>query len=122
MIYIDETDGSRTSWKPSSHPFRAFSDSDWVQASNYQEMVKKRLEQEKKLNQQTEALERQAGLQKNAERRERRLQNKQSGRGKFHGLYCLLFGWWLAMLLVCCIFPLFSSGGRSLIKKVFGIW
>ena len=45
-----------------------------------------------------------------------------SGSTKFHGLYCLLIGWWLSMFLICMIFPLFSSGGRSLIKKAFGIW
>jgi len=41
---------------------------------------------------------------------------------KFHWLYCLLIGWWLAMVLVCCIVPLFFRGGRRLIKKAFGIW
>ena len=41
---------------------------------------------------------------------------------KFHGLYCLLVGWWLAMVIVCMILPLFFKGGRKLIKKAFGIW
>jgi len=45
-----------------------------------------------------------------------------SSGGKFHGLYCLLVGWWLSMFLVCMVFPLFFRGGRSLIKKAFGIW
>jgi len=44
------------------------------------------------------------------------------GGGKFHGLYCLLVGWWLAMVIVCMILPLFFKGGRKLIKKAFGIW
>ena len=45
-----------------------------------------------------------------------------NGETRFHGLYCLLIGWWLAMFLVCLIIPLFSNGGRKLIKKSFGIW
>ena len=44
------------------------------------------------------------------------------GSGKFHGLYCLLVGWWLAMVITCMIVPLFFKGGRRLIKKAFGIW
>jgi uncharacterized membrane protein YvbJ len=48
--------------------------------------------------------------------------NNSGGGSKFHLLYGLLVGWWLAMILVACIVPLFFSGGRRLIKKVFGIW
>jgi len=48
--------------------------------------------------------------------------NNSDGGSKFHFLYCLCIGWWLSMLLVCMIFPLFFRGGRRLIKKAFGIW
>jgi hypothetical protein len=51
------------------------------------------------------------------------LRNNDSGGGsRFHGLYCLLVGWWLAMIIACCVVPLFFPGGRRLIKKAFGIW
>jgi hypothetical protein len=53
---------------------------------------------------------------------EKKVKNNESGKARFHGLYCLCIGWWLAMLLVCCIVPLFSNGGRRLIKKAFGFW
>lgn len=57
MIYINEKDGSRTSFKPLADPCRVFSDKDFVQAGNYQDMIKKRLEQEKKLDQQIKEAE-----------------------------------------------------------------
>ena len=44
------------------------------------------------------------------------------GSGRFHGIYCLLIGWWLAAFLAMLIVPLFFRGGRRLIKKAFGIW
>jgi len=51
----------------------------------------------------------------------RKLKESNSGT-RLHGLYCLLIGWWLAMFIAILIVPLFFSGGRSLIKKAFGIW
>jgi len=65
-------------------------------------------------------------LNKKHEREERK-RNKEdnsqrNGKGRLHGLYCLLIGWWLSMFLICCIVPLFFPGGRRLIKKAFGIW
>ena len=49
-------------------------------------------------------------------------QNRNEGGTRFHFLYCLLIGWWLSMMLICFIVPLFFPGGRRLIKKAFGIW
>jgi hypothetical protein len=54
MIYINEKDGTRTSFKPYTDPCRVFSDNDFIQAGKYQDMIKKRIEQEKKLDRQTE--------------------------------------------------------------------
>jgi len=48
--------------------------------------------------------------------------NSDGGGARFHGLYCLCIGWWLAIILACCIVPLCFAGGRRLIKKAFGIW
>jgi len=96
------------------------------------EQWKARLDREaqtKALKQQAEAaekqtllMERQAREQKKQQKRARQSENRENGKGNFHGLYCLLIGWWLAMFLICCIVPLFFSGGRKLIKKAFGIW
>jgi len=71
---------------------------------------------------QTEILQRQEWDRKSAEKRAKRNANKQAGKANFHGLYCLIIGWWLSMFLVCMIIPLFFAGGRSLIKKFFGFW
>lgn len=71
---------------------------------------------------QTELLQQQNWTMDQEARRQRREARRQNGKGSFHGLYCLLVGWWLAMFLICCIVPLFFEGGRSLIKKAFGIW
>ena len=57
---------------------------------------------------------------KNEKKRQR--EGNSDGGTRLHGLYCLLVGWWLAMILSFCIVPLFFPGGRRLIKKVFGIW
>ena len=57
---------------------------------------------------------------KNEQRKSR--ENSNSSGTRFHGLYCLLVGWWLAMVIACMIVPLFFKGGRRLIKKAFGIW
>jgi len=82
--------------------------------------------QTRALKQQAEAAERQTELMERQLREQKKQakqsKNRESGKGNFHGLYCLLIGWWLAMFLVCCIVPLFFSGGRKLIKKAFGIW
>ena len=71
---------------------------------------------------QTRIMERQAREQKKQQKRAKQQENRESGKGSFHGLYCLLIGWWLAIFLICCIVPLFFSGGRRFIKKAFGIW
>ena len=60
--------------------------------------------------------------EKQAKAAEKIARNQGGGGTRFHGLYCLLVGWWLSMFLICMIFPLFFSGGRRLIKKAFGIW
>jgi Flp pilus assembly protein TadB len=71
---------------------------------------------------QTEILQRQEYDRKRVEKKARRNANTQAGKANFHGLYCLLIGWWLSVFLVCIIVPLFFPGGRLLIKKAFGIW
>jgi len=45
--------------------------------------------------------------------------NNVSTSKKMHWLYFLLIGWWLGLVLACCIFPLFI---RGLVKKSFGYW
>ncbi|WP_010262200.1 hypothetical protein [Treponema primitia] len=38
---------------------------------------------------------------------------------RMHWLYFFLVGWWLGLVLVCFIIPLFI---RGLVKKAFGYW
>ncbi|MDR2494435.1 MAG: hypothetical protein LBD24_04330 [Spirochaetaceae bacterium] len=38
---------------------------------------------------------------------------------RMHWVYFLLIGWWLGLILICCIIPLFIPG---LVKKAFGYW
>jgi len=41
---------------------------------------------------------------------------------RMHWGYFFLVGWWLGLMLVCTILPLFFKGGRGLVKKAFGVW
>jgi len=73
-------------------------------------------------DQQRVAQSRQEAIQNKQLKNQKRANNKQAGKSNFHGIYCLLIGWWVGLILICCIVPLFSQGGRSLIKKAFGFW
>jgi len=88
-----------------SHPYRCYDD--LGNAREYSAIIKKKLKQDK---------------EQDKERKKSNNNVQTGGKGKFHGLYCLLVGWWLATFLICCIVPLFFKGGRKLIKKAFGIW
>jgi hypothetical protein len=93
-------------------------ESDW-QKRNQTKALEEQAEAMKK---QTEIMQKQANEQKWAAKDAKRQQNKQAGKSNFHGLYCLVVGWWLSLILICIIVPLFFSGGRSLIKRAFGFW
>ena len=108
QFWVDELTGEiRQHNKPSgSHPWRCYDSLN--NAREYATIIEKRVKEEKKLEK---------------ERKKSHNDNRQdTGKSKFHGIYCLLIGWWLATFLICCIVPLFFKGGRKLIKKAFGIW
>ena len=116
IYYVNEINGEWREWKfTGNDPCRTFSDR--RQAAEYSNMIKKRIENEENLKKQL----------KNSQKQESEFNQEsgsyiKTGNGKFHFIYCLIIGWWLALMLVCFIFPLFFRSGRSLIKKAFGIW
>jgi hypothetical protein len=108
-FYVNEVTGEAvgSSSEPSRMgPWRKF-DFDSTEAKKYAKSIKQRY-----------------NAQKNSEKEAK--QAKRSAKSKsgehLHGLYCVLVGWWLALVLICIIVPLFFRGGRLLIKKAFGIW
>ena len=105
-FWVDELTGEINPHKPAgSHPCHCYDN--LYDARRYAAIIEKKVKQEKKQEKE----------------RKKSLNNGQDGgKGKFHGIYCLLVGWWLATFLICCIVPLFFKGGRKLIAKAFGIW
>jgi len=117
MIYINETDGMRTAFKPLAHPYREFSEDDFVAASRYQDMIKKRIQQSNELDRQIEKTSFNTSepvyYSTNNSRRD------DYRNAKMHWLYFILIGWWLGLTLACFIFPIFIKG---FVKKAFGYW
>ena len=94
---------------------------DSQEAHNFTKTLKNKNYKEKQREREVSKKEKSKKREK-PEKKKNKEENNERGKKRFHLLYCLLVGWWLAPLIISCIVPLFFSGGRRLIKKAFGIW